>query len=178
MMGVVVAALHVVGFASLIALVAPRHYRLGAAGAFTIGIGVTAYTLGLRHAFDADHISAIDNTTHKLMAEGKQPLSVGFWFSLGNSTIVFALALLLSIGIKSLDGQVAHRGSSLHAVTGWVGTLVSGSFLYAIAALNVPTGIPLVYRLDASLRPTVAGGQYLDADAAAAAIQAVANQGR
>jgi high-affinity nickel-transport protein len=137
MMGTVVAALHVVGFASLIALVAPRHDQLGTAGAFSIGIGVTAYTLGLRHAFDADHISAIDNTTRKLMAEGKQPLSVGFWFSLGHSTIVFALALLLSIGVKSLDGQVAHPGSNLHEVTGWVGTLVSGSFLYVIAAINV-----------------------------------------
>ena len=110
MMGVAVAALHVVGFASLIALVAPRHSELGTAGAFTIGIGVTAYTLGLRHAFDADHISAIDNTTRKLMAEGKRPLSVGFWFSLGHSTIVFALALLLSIGIKSLGGAVTHYG--------------------------------------------------------------------
>ena len=67
MMIAVVAVLHVLGFASLIALVAPRHYRLGTAGAFTIGIGVTAYTLGLRHAFDADHIAAIDNTTRKLM---------------------------------------------------------------------------------------------------------------
>ena len=75
---------------------------------------MTAYTLGLRHAFDADHISAIDNTTRKLMGEGKRPLSVGFWFSLGHSTIVFVLALLLSIGIKSLDGQVVHHGSSLH----------------------------------------------------------------
>src|ERR1700744_1723810 len=136
MIGVVV-GLHVFGFVTLISLVAPRHYRLGTAGAFTIGIGVTAYTLGLRHAFDADHISAIDNTTRKLMAEGKRPLSVGFWFSLGHSTIVFALALLLSIGIKSLDGQVARHGSSLHAITGWVGALVSGSFLYVIAALNV-----------------------------------------
>jgi len=147
-MGVVVAALHVLGFASLIALVAPRHYRLGAAGAFTIGIGLTAYTLGLRHAFDADHISAIDNTTRKLMAEGKQPLSVGFWFSLGHSTIVFALALLLSIGIKSLDGQVAHRSSNLHEVTGWIGALVSGSFLYVIAAINVGIllGIVRVFR--------------------------------
>src|SRR5580700_8760530 len=147
MIGVVV-GLHVFGFVTLIALVAPHRYRLGTAGAFTIGIGVTAYTLGLRHAFDADHISAIDNTTRKLMAEGKRPLSVGFWFSLGHSTIVFALALLLSVGIKSLDGQVARHGSSLHEVTGSVGTLVSGSFLYVIAALNVGIllGIIRVFR--------------------------------
>ena len=77
MMIAVVGGLHVLGFVILISLVAPKHYHLGSAGAFTIGIGVTAYTLGLRHAFDADHISAIDNTTRKLMAEGKRPLASG-----------------------------------------------------------------------------------------------------
>ena len=79
---------------------------------------MTAYTLGMRHAFDADHIAAIDNTTRKLMAEGKRPLSVGFWFSLGHSTIVFALAFLLSIGIRSLAGPVTSDSSGLHQVTG------------------------------------------------------------
>jgi high-affinity nickel-transport protein len=148
MMVAVVAGLHVLGFLTLIALVAPGHYTLGATGTFTIGIGVTAYTLGLRHAFDADHISAIDNTTRKLMQEGKRPLSVGFWFSLGHSTIVFALAVLISIGVRSLDGQVENNGSQLHNVTGWIGTTVSGSFLYLIAALNVVilVGIVKVFR--------------------------------
>src|SRR5262249_45146672 len=93
----VVGGLHLVGFVTLAALIAPRHYALGAGGTFTVGIGVTAYMLGLRHAFDADHIAAIDNTTRKLMSEGKRPLSVGFWFSLGHCTIVFALALLISV---------------------------------------------------------------------------------
>src|SRR5208282_3283697 len=124
-MAAVVLLLHVVGFITLVLLVAPRHYELGSAGAFTVGIGVTAYTLGLRHAFDADHISAIDNTTRKLMSEGKRPLSVGFWFSLGHSTIVFALAFLLAVGVKTLDGPVRNDSSSLHQVTSWVGTLVS-----------------------------------------------------
>jgi nickel/cobalt transporter (NiCoT) family protein len=148
MMVAVVGGLHAAGFFTLIALVAPNHYRLGGAGAFTVGIGVTAYTLGLRHAFDADHIAAIDNTTRKLMGEGKRPLSVGFWFSLGHSTIVFALAFLLAIGIRSLAGPVASDGSTLHAVTGWVGTLVSGTFLYVIAALNIVVliGIIKVFR--------------------------------
>jgi high-affinity nickel-transport protein len=136
-MGLVIAALHAVGFLTLLALVAPHHYRLGSAGAFTIGIGVTAYTLGLRHAFDADHIAAIDNTTRKLMSEGKRPLSAGFWFSLGHSTVVFALAFLLAIGIKSLAGPIRSDGSSLHRVGGSIGTLLSGGFLYVIAALNV-----------------------------------------
>ncbi|HEY2657274.1 MAG TPA: HoxN/HupN/NixA family nickel/cobalt transporter [Solirubrobacteraceae bacterium] len=148
MMISVVAALHVLGFVTLITVVAPNHYDLGVSGAFTVGIGVTAYTLGMRHAFDADHISAIDNTTRKLMSEGKRPLSVGFWFSLGHSTIVFALAFLISVGIRSLDGPVKNDDSNLHQVTGWIGTGVSGVFLYVIAALNVVilVGIIKVFR--------------------------------
>jgi nickel/cobalt transporter (NiCoT) family protein len=137
MMTLVVAGLHVLGFVTLVALVAPSHFGLGASGAFTIGIGVTAYALGLRHAFDADHIAAIDNTTRKLMQEGKRPLSVGFWFSLGHSTIVFALALLISLGVRSLEGPVKNDSSRLHEVTNGVGTLVSGSFLYLIGAINI-----------------------------------------
>ncbi len=148
LMAAVVVGLHVVGFLTLIALVAPHRYRLGGAGAFTVGIGITAYTLGMRHAFDADHIAAIDNTTRKLMGEGKRPLSVGFWFSLGHSSVVFALALALSFGIKALAGPLKHDNSSLHSVTNWIGTLVSGSFLYLIAAFNVVVlcGILKVFR--------------------------------
>jgi high-affinity nickel-transport protein len=102
----------------------------------------------MRHAFDADHISAIDNTTRQLMAGGRRPLSVGFWFSLGHSTIVFALALLLSVGVRSVSGPVSNDSSGLHQVTGWAGTLVSGSFLYAIAILNIVilVGIVNVFR--------------------------------
>jgi nickel/cobalt transporter (NiCoT) family protein len=129
--------LHVIGFGTLLLLVAPRHFSLGHAGAFGLGLGVTAYTLGLRHAFDADHIAAIDNTTRKLMAEGKRPLGVGFFFSLGHSTIVFALALLLALGLRTLGSQVNHPGSVLHQLAGVVGTGVSGVFLYAIAAINI-----------------------------------------
>ena len=144
--------LHALGFTMLIALVAPHHYRLGAGGAFTIGIGVTAYTLGLRHAFDADHISAIDNTTRKLMSEGKRPLSVGFWFSLGHSSVVFALSLLISIGVRWLDGSVRNPSSHLHRVTNEIGTLVSGSFLYVIAAINIVILIGIVKVLHQMLR--------------------------
>src|ERR1700749_4111618 len=143
-----VAGLHVLGFAMLLGLVVPNHYSLGASGTFTVGIGITAYTLGMRHAFDADHISAIDNTTRKLMQDGKRPLSVGVWFSLGHSTIVFALALLISVGVRSLSGPVKNDNSKLHQVTGWIGTLVSGSFLYVIAAINLVIlfGIIKVFR--------------------------------
>ena len=148
MMATVVTGLHVAGFGTLFLLVIPHHYAIGSAGAFTVGIGITAYTLGMRHAFDADHIAAIDNTTRKLMSEGKRPLSTGFWFSLGHSSVVFALALLLSVGIRSLAGPVENDGSGLHGVTGLVGTLVSGTFLYLIAALNVVilVGILKVFR--------------------------------
>ncbi len=145
-MGAVVGGLHVLGFALLLGVVAPAH--IGSGGALTVGVGVTAYTLGLRHAFDADHIAAIDNTTRKLMAEGRRPLSVGFWFSLGHSSIVFGLAVLISAGVRTLDGPVANGSSHLHQVASVVGTLVSGSFLYLIAAINVVIllGIVRVFR--------------------------------
>ncbi|MFL4908873.1 HoxN/HupN/NixA family nickel/cobalt transporter [Streptomyces sp. MMS24-I2-30] len=146
-MAAAVIGLHAVGWFTLVALVAPHHYSLGTK-TFGIGIGVTAYTLGMRHAFDADHIAAIDNTTRKLMGEGRRPLSVGFWFSLGHSSIVFGLALLLSLGVKTLAGPVRDDGSRLHEVTGLIGTTVSGTFLYVIAAINlvVLVGIGKVFR--------------------------------
>ena len=135
MAGVVI-GLTVLGWGTLLLFVVPGHYSVGTK-TFGVGIGVTAYTLGMRHAFDADHISAIDNTTRKLMAERQRPLSVGFWFSLGHSSVVFALSLLLGVGVKALTGPVASENSGLHQVTSVVGTSVSGAFLYAIAAINV-----------------------------------------
>jgi nickel/cobalt transporter (NiCoT) family protein len=143
-----VIGLHVVGFGLLFGFVVPHHFSLGAGGAFTAGVGLTAYTLGLRHAFDADHIAAIDNTTRKFMAEGQRPMSVGFFFSLGHSTVVFVLALLFSLGVKALAGPVEDDGSTLHSVTGLIGTGVSGTFLYVIAGLNlvVLVGILRVFR--------------------------------
>jgi len=82
-----IALLHVVGFALLLAA-AGGHHRLDAKTTFGFGTGILAYTLGMRHAFDADHISAIDNTTRKLMSEGQRPMGVGFFFSLGHSSVV------------------------------------------------------------------------------------------
>jgi high-affinity nickel-transport protein len=143
-MAAVVVGLHVAGFSILVAVVAPRHYHLGTAGTFTVGIGITAYMLGLRHAFDADHIAAIDNTTRRLMSEGKRPLSVGFWFSLGHSSVVFALAFLISVGVRSLDGPLKRGGSQLHAVSTTIGTGVSGGFLYLIAGINVAILVSIV----------------------------------
>ena len=143
-MAAVVGGLHAVGFFLLFAFVAPHHFALGDSGVFGVGIGITAYTLGLRHAFDADHIGAIDNTTRKLMAEGQRPLSVGFFFSLGHSSIVFALAIGFTVGIRGLSGAVTDRGSWLHSATSLIGPTVSGMFLWIIGILNLLVLISIV----------------------------------
>jgi high-affinity nickel-transport protein len=143
----VVIGLNIAGWALLAAAVS-GHYHITNTEIFGFGTGALAYTLGMRHAFDADHIAAIDNTTRKLVNEGKRPLSVGFFFSLGHSTIVFVLALLLNFGIRALDEQVKNGNSGLHNVTSVVGTTVSGTFLYLLALLNVIilVGIVKVFR--------------------------------
>jgi high-affinity nickel-transport protein len=135
--------LHVVGFGVFIVFVVPNHYKgLG------IGVSVLAYTLGLRHAFDADHISAIDNTTRKLMNEGKKPVSVGYFFSLGHSTIVVAIGAGIVVAEKTVYAAVSNNGSGLEQFGGIFGTIVSASFLYLIALLNVVilAGIFAVFR--------------------------------
>ncbi len=146
-MALTVISLNVVGW-GLLAAASSHHYHLSKTGLLGFGTGVLAYTLGMRHAFDADHIAAIDNTTRKLVDEGKRPLSVGFYFSLGHSTVVFVLAVFLNFGIRALDSQVSNSSSGLHEITGVVGTSVSGGFLYLIAILNliVLIGIAKVYR--------------------------------
>jgi nickel/cobalt transporter (NiCoT) family protein len=121
-LGAAIVGLHVLGFGLLI----------GSGELLGAGIGITAYTLGLRHAFDADHIGAIDNTTRKLMADGQRPLSVGFFFSLGHSTIVFVLAALIALGAKGIA-----ESARVHEVAGVIGPVVSGTFLIAIGLLNL-----------------------------------------
>jgi nickel/cobalt transporter (NiCoT) family protein len=138
-----VVLLHVVGFAILI-LAARGHYHLTATKTFGLGTGLLAYSLGLRHAFDADHISAIDNTTRKLMGEGKRPLAVGFFFSLGHSSVVFFMTVVLGLGVKALGSQLSDTNSSLHHYTGVIGTSVSGAFLLLIALLNVIVLVSIV----------------------------------
>ncbi len=128
--------LHVLGF-TLLVLAAHHHIAGGKGTAIGLGTGLLAYTLGMRHAFDADHIAAIDNTTRKFMAEGQRPMSVGFFFSLGHSSVVFLLTFALGLGVKALGGQIHNANSGLHQFGGFVGTLVSGGFLYLIAILNV-----------------------------------------
>ncbi|HET7400023.1 MAG TPA: HoxN/HupN/NixA family nickel/cobalt transporter [Intrasporangium sp.] len=135
-MAAFVVLLHVVGWGLLVWVVAPQGYRVGGQ-LFGVGLGVTAYTLGMRHAFDADHIAAIDNTTRKLMADGQRPLSVGFWFSLGHSSVVFAMVLLLGLGVRAVAGALQDEGSTLQRTTALWGTSVSAVFLLLVGALNL-----------------------------------------
>jgi nickel/cobalt transporter (NiCoT) family protein len=135
-MAATIVGLNVLGWGMLSAAVG-GHYRISGTQLFGFGTGILAYTLGMRHAFDADHIAAIDNTTRKLVGDGKRPLSVGFFFSLGHSSVVFALAVLLNLGIRALNGAVRNSSSGLHTYAGIIGTSVSGTFLYLIAALNL-----------------------------------------
>jgi high-affinity nickel-transport protein len=143
----VIAGLHIIGWVTLIVFVAPEHFSLGDK-VLGVGVGLTAYTLGLRHGLDADHIAAIDNTTRKLMTDGQRPLGVGFFFSLGHSTVVFGLALLLSLGVRAIVGPVQDDSSALHHYTGLIGTSASGLFLYLIAATNlvILIGIVKIFR--------------------------------
>ena len=128
--------LHLLGWGLLI-YASTQHFNIGSGMMLGVGTGVLAYTLGMRHAFDADHIAAIDNTTRKFMSEGKRPMSTGFFFSLGHSSVVFALTLILGLGVRALGGQVRNSNSGLHQYGGLIGTVVSGSFLYLIAILNL-----------------------------------------
>src|SRR6476646_4961233 len=130
-----VVGLHVLGWGMLAAALR-GHYHISNTTVFGVGTGALAYTLGMRHAFDADHIAAIDNTTRKLTGEGQRPLSVGFYFSLGHSTVVFVVGVLVAAGVRGLRGG----GSALH----FVGPAVSGTFLLTIGVLNLLALIGIV----------------------------------
>jgi nickel/cobalt transporter (NiCoT) family protein len=143
-----IAIMHALGFFVFFAYVLPAHYKF-----FGIGLSITAYTLGLRHAFDADHISAIDNTTRKSISDRHgtgqpRPLAYGYWFSLGHSTIVFAIGVGIIIAAKTVLPAVTHSNSTLQSFGGTFGTIVSASFLFLIAILNliVLAGIVKVFK--------------------------------
>ena len=150
-------ALHVVAFGLLFGAVGTHHYTIGTK-AFGVGLGLTAYTFGLRHAFDADHIAAIDNTTRKLMNDGQRPLTVGFWFAMGHSLMVFVLSALVATGAH-LVGTLTSDASSTHRTLGILGTGASGGFLYLIALLNIGALVGIV-RLWRALR----GGHHDEAE--------------
>ena len=146
--GAVVVFLHLFGWGVLVFGVAPKHITLGSTGVFGVGLGLTAYLLGVRHAFDADHIAVIDNTTRKLVGEGTRSLSAGFWFSLGHSSVVFGLAFLLALGVKALVGPVQDENSAMLQTLGLIGSLVAGTFLILIGLTNLfaVVGIAKVFR--------------------------------
>jgi high-affinity nickel-transport protein len=129
----VIVALHVVGIGGLAAALLAD----GDTGAITLAMGLAAYALGLRHAFDADHIATIDNTTRRLVRADRDARGVGLWFSLGHSTVVLGAALLLAVGVHALAPMLGDESSPLRRATGVWGPLVSGTFLLAIAAVNI-----------------------------------------
>jgi high-affinity nickel-transport protein len=140
--------LHVIGWGVLVFAVAPHDYHLGSTGVLGVGVGLTAYMLGVRHAFDADHIASIDNTTRKLVGEGRSSVSTGFWFSLGHSSVVFAASLLLVAGVRSVADVVQNEQSDVGRTLALIGTLVAGAFLLLIGLMNLgaAVGIARVFR--------------------------------
>ena len=124
-----VALLHVAGWGLLLAY--------GAQHPGFLALGGLAYTFGLRHAFDADHISAIDNTTRKLLQQNHKPVGVGFFFSLGHSTVVLLIAVALGLAVKSIVQGIVSGNGELRSIGGAVGTLVSGGFLVLIGIMNL-----------------------------------------
>src|SRR3954470_20142642 len=147
-MSLVVVLLHVLGWGVLVLAVVPHHFHLGSAGVLGVGVGLTAYMLGVRHAFDADHIASIDNTTRKLVGEGTPSVSTGFWFSLGHSSVVFVASLLLVAGVRGVADVVQDDDSSVGATLGLIGTIVAGTFLILIGLMNLvaAVGIARVFR--------------------------------
>jgi len=121
-----------------------------------LGTAFLAYSFGLRHAVDADHIAAIDNVTRKLMQQGRRPIGAGLWFSLGHSTIVFALSAAVAASAAAIR---AHFGA-LESFGGIAGTLVSAGFLLGLAAINLLVLVSVI----ATFRRVKAGGVYSDED--------------
>src|ERR1700731_3839323 len=157
-------AINALGWGIYVLDVLPHHFNYrGEGGSRGLGVGlgvaVTAWFLGFRHAFDADHISCIDNTTRKLMADGKRPLASGFFFSFGHSTVIVAVGVGITIAARAVFGAVVDPNSAYQTAGGTIGTLLSAGFLYLIALLNliVLAGIVKVFR-------EMRGGAYNEAE--------------
>ena len=146
-MSAVILALNLLGWGIFAVAIQPHHFRYAGLG-IGLGVALTAWTLGARHAFDADHISAIDNTTRKLMTDGKRPLGTGFFFALGHSTIIVVVGIGLGFAAKAVFAAVVDPSSGYETIGGVVGTSMAAGFLYLIAALNlvVLAGIMKVFR--------------------------------
>lgn len=144
----VVVLLHLLGWGVLVLAIAPQNLTLGSAGVFNVGLGATAYLLGVRHAFDADHIAVVDNTTRKLVGEGRPAAAAGFWFSLGHSSVVFGLSALLALGLRVLASTIQDENSPLLQYLALVGSIVAGGFLILLGLSNLVAvvGIARVFR--------------------------------
>jgi nickel/cobalt transporter (NiCoT) family protein len=147
LMSLAVLAVNVVGWGIFIFAIAPRHFHYKGLG-IGLGVAFTAWSLGARHGFDADHISAIDNTTRKLMADGGRPLGTGFFFALGHSSIIVLVGTGLAVAAHAVFGAVVDPNSTYETTGGLIGTSLAAAFLYLIAALNlvVLAGIAKVFR--------------------------------
>jgi high-affinity nickel-transport protein len=146
-MGLAVLAVNIAGWGIFVLAVAPHHFHYKGLG-IGLGVALTAWTLGARHGFDADHISAIDNTTRKLMADGQRPLGTGFFFALGHASIIVVVGAGLCAAAHAVFGAVVDPTSAYETTGGLIGTSLAASFLYLIAALNliVLAGIVKVFR--------------------------------
>ncbi len=152
-LGLTVVALHVVGWTGVWWFGGSSHPTL-------LGLAGLAYAFGLRHAFDADHIAAIDNTTRRLMNEDRRPLGVGLYFSLGHSSVVLLMTLALAFATNTLASEIPR----LHEIGQYIGTTISGLFLYLIGILNLVVMVD-VYRVFRRMRQ----GDY-DVEAAEAVL--------
>jgi nickel/cobalt transporter (NiCoT) family protein len=132
-----------------------------------LALAFPAYTLGLRHAFDADHIAGIDNVTRKLMQEKKRPVAVGLFFSLGHSTVVFIIAVLVGVGASFIRQGISNANSPLESTAGLIGTSVSAFFLLAMAVINIVILVQIV----GAFRSVTSGTVYSEED-----IDAMLNQ--
>src|ERR1700747_275077 len=148
-----IVAINLAGWGIYVLCVMPHHFDYrseGGASGLGVGLGVaiTAWFLGFRHAFDADHISCIDNTTRKLMADGKRPLASGFFFSFGHSSVIVGVGIGITVAARAVFGAMVDPSSAYETAGGTIGTLLSAGFLYLIALLNliVLAGIFKVFR--------------------------------
>src|SRR6201995_76877 len=146
-------AINALGWGIYVLYVMPHHFVYKGEGSSSglgvgIGVAITAWFLGFRHAFDADHISCIDNTTRKLMADGQRPLGSGFFFSFGHSTVIVAVGVGITFAARAVFGAVVNPSSADETAGGTIGTVLSASFLYLIALLNliVLAGVFKVFR--------------------------------
>ncbi|MFI7582981.1 HoxN/HupN/NixA family nickel/cobalt transporter [Kocuria sp. M1N1S27] len=152
-MGATVLGLHVAGWGAVFAWLLPAQAAAGANAGVLLGLAVGAYALGVRHAFDADHIAAIDNATRQFLTRGRTTVTTGFWFALGHSSVVVASVALLALGVETFTKGLAEEDSTLRQAAGIWGGTVSGLFLLTAGALNLPA-LRSLHRL----RRTTGGG--------------------